>query len=104
MAPAHRALRLSPAALALLHEVPEIVPDSRILLPPQLPREKVDQISSEFFTTKPLGSGMGLAISRSIRNRMAGGCGRQQWRRRNFPFHLADSYDRDIDTSQSFGA
>jgi signal transduction histidine kinase len=28
--------------------------------------EKMDQIFSAFFTTKPLGSGMGLAISRSI--------------------------------------
>ena len=31
-----------------------------------LPREKVDQIFSAFFTTKPQGSGMGLAISHSI--------------------------------------
>jgi signal transduction histidine kinase len=31
-----------------------------------LPAEKMDQIFSAFFTTKPHGSGMGLAISRSI--------------------------------------
>ena len=31
-----------------------------------LPMEKMDQIFSAFFTTKPRGSGMGLAISRSI--------------------------------------
>lgn len=31
-----------------------------------LPAENVDQIFTAFFTTKPQGSGMGLAISRSI--------------------------------------
>jgi signal transduction histidine kinase len=31
-----------------------------------LPMEKMDQIFSAFYTTKPQGSGMGLAISRSI--------------------------------------
>jgi signal transduction histidine kinase len=31
-----------------------------------LPAEKADQIFKAFFTTKPQGSGMGLAISRSI--------------------------------------
>jgi len=31
-----------------------------------LPAENADQIFNAFFTTKPQGSGMGLAISRSI--------------------------------------
>src|SRR6266404_3666539 len=38
------------------------VSDTGVGLPPQ----KMDQIFSAFFTTKPQGSGMGLAISRSI--------------------------------------
>ena len=33
---------------------------------PGLPAGNVDQIFSAFFTTKPQGSGMGLAISRTI--------------------------------------
>jgi signal transduction histidine kinase len=33
---------------------------------PGLPVEEVDQIFDAFFTTKPQGSGMGLAISKSI--------------------------------------
>jgi signal transduction histidine kinase len=33
---------------------------------PGLPAGKVDQIFDAFFTTKPQGSGMGLAISKSI--------------------------------------
>ena len=45
-----------------------------------LPAEKADQIFSAFFTTKPQGSGMGLAISRSIVESHGGRCGRNQLR------------------------
>jgi hypothetical protein len=41
-----------------------------------LPMEKMDQIFSAFFTTKPQGSGMGLAISFPLWSRMAAVCGR----------------------------
>ena len=56
------------------------------------PTEKMDQIFSAFFTAKPQGNGMGLAISRFH-------CGvarwpvvgdRQRWTRCNLSFQLAD--------------
>jgi len=40
------------------------VSDAGVGLPKE--KEKMDQIFSAFYTTKPQGSGMGLAISRSI--------------------------------------
>jgi len=49
----------------------ELGPDEKLLISISdtgvgLPAEKADQIFNAFFTTKPNGSGMGLAISRSI--------------------------------------
>jgi len=49
----------------------ELGPDGQLLISVSdtgvgLPAEKADQIFNAFFTTKPQGSGMGLAISRSI--------------------------------------
>ena len=49
----------------------ELGPEERLLISigdtgVGLPAEKADQIFNAFFTTKPQGSGMGLAISRSI--------------------------------------
>jgi PAS domain S-box-containing protein len=50
---------------------PQLGQDSRVLISVSdtgegLPTENADQIFNAFFTTKPEGSGMGLAISRSI--------------------------------------
>jgi hypothetical protein len=51
----------------------------------------MDQIFSAFFTTKPQGSDMGLAISRSIGVAWRTVVGkRQQWRGSNFSFHPSD--------------
>ena len=57
-----------------------------------LPAEKADEIFNAFFTTKPQGSGMGLAISRSIVESHGG----RLWAtsncqsRRDFPLHFAE--------------
>jgi signal transduction histidine kinase len=59
--------------------------------------EKMDQIFSAFFTTKPQGSGMGLAITRSIVESQGG----QLWASANsggcnFSFHPTDPGHRVI--------
>jgi signal transduction histidine kinase len=54
-----------------------------------LPTEKLDQMFSAFFTTKPQGSGMGLAISRSIVESHAGRLWATANGRRGATFHFS---------------
>jgi signal transduction histidine kinase len=53
-----------------------------------LPAERMDQIFSAFFTTKPQGSGMGLAISRSIVESHGGHMWASATRGRGATFHF----------------
>ena len=63
-----------------------------------LPMEKMDQIFSAFFTTKPQGSGMGLAISRSIVESHGGRlwASANDGTRCNLSFHLTDPGHRVV--------
>jgi len=63
-----------------------LVSDTGVGLP------KIDQMFSAFFTVKPQGSGIGLAISRSIVDSHGGAVAakHRQWRGRNFLFHPTD--------------
>jgi len=71
----------------------DLGPDGRLLISVSdtgvgLPEEKADQIFNAFFTTKPQGSGMGLAISRSIVESHGGSLGATSNGGRGATFHF----------------